>query len=85
MGSLIEELARREAAVRAEAGRLRARIEELTEELARAEEQVTRLGIAREEVTRVLEEPPAADPAGKPGPCGCRKFCHPMRPGHIRG
>jgi hypothetical protein len=68
MGSLIEELARREAAARAEAGRLRARIEELTEELARAEEQVTRLGIAREEVTRVLEEPPAADPAGKPGP-----------------
>src|ERR1035438_10150526 len=75
MGSLIEELRRREEAARAEAGRLRARIEELTEELARAEEQVTRLGITREEVTRVLEEPPAADlvrqegtPAGQPGP-----------------
>jgi hypothetical protein len=62
MGSLIEELARREAAARAEADRLRARVEELTEELARAEEQVTRLTITREEVTRVLEEPPAADP-----------------------
>jgi hypothetical protein len=61
MGSLIEELERREVAARAEADRLRARIEELTGELARAEEQVTRLAIAREEVTRVLEEPPAAD------------------------
>ena len=63
MGSLIEELRRREAAARAEAGRLLARVEELTGELASAEEQVTRLAIAREEVTRVLEEPPAADPA----------------------
>ena len=61
MGSLIEELARREAAARAEADRLRARIEELTGELARAEEQVTRLAITREEVTRILGEPPAAD------------------------
>ena len=75
MGSLIEELRRREAAARAEADRLRARIGELAEELARAEEQVSRLAITREEVTRVLEEPPAADtswqegaPAGKPGP-----------------
>jgi hypothetical protein len=74
MGSLIEELRRREAAARAEADRLRARIEELAEELARAEEQVTRLAIAREEVTRVLEEPPAADAVpqedapGEPGP-----------------
>ena len=67
MGSLIEELRRREAAARAEADRLRARIEELTEELARAEEQVSRLAIAREEVTRVLEEPPAADTAGQDG------------------
>ena len=76
MGSLIEELRRREAAARAEADRLRSRIEELAEELARAEEQVSRLVIAREEVTRVLEEPAAAEPpagqdgrpAGKPGP-----------------
>lgn len=75
MGSLIEELARREAAARAEADRLRARIGELTVELARAEEQVTRLAITREEVTRVLEEPSVADTAqqedgsgGNPGP-----------------
>jgi hypothetical protein len=67
-GSLIEELRRREAAARAEADRLRSRIEELSEELARAEEQATRLAIAREEVTRVLGEPTAADvPAGQDG------------------
>lgn len=65
MGSLAEELERREAAARAEAGRLRARVEELTAELARAEEQVMRLVITREEVARVLEAPPeAALPAG---------------------
>ncbi len=75
MASLTEELKRREAAARAEAGRLRTRIEELSGDLARAEEQVLRLAIAREEVARVLEEPPAAEPArqdvkpeGKPGP-----------------
>jgi hypothetical protein len=75
MGSLIEELKRREAAARAEAGRLRARIGELSEELARAEEQVSRLAITREEVMRVLGEPAAADaarqdggPGGRPGP-----------------
>jgi hypothetical protein len=70
MGSLIEELKRREAAARAEAERLRSRIEELGEELARAEEQVSRLVITREEVVRVMEEPAAAEPAagqdGKP-------------------
>jgi hypothetical protein len=66
MGSLVEELRRREAAARAEADRLRCRIEELAEDLARAEEQVSRLAIAREEVTRVLEEPAAAElPAGQ--------------------
>jgi len=47
MGSLIEELKRREAAARAEADRLRSRIEEFAEELARAEEQVSRLVIAQ--------------------------------------
>jgi hypothetical protein len=67
MGSLVEELKHREAAARAEADRLRSRIEELAEELARAEEQVSRLVIAREEVRRVLEEPAAAEPAaGRP-------------------
>jgi hypothetical protein len=75
MGSLMEELRRREEAARAEADGLRARIEELSADLARAQEQVARLVITREEVTRVLEEPPAADAApreggsgGKPGP-----------------
>jgi hypothetical protein len=68
MGSLIEELRRREAAARAEADRLRSRIEELSEDLSRAEEQASRLAIAREEVTRVLEEPAAAEPpAGQNG------------------
>jgi hypothetical protein len=50
MGSLVEELERREAAARAEADRLRCRIEELHG----AEEQVTRPVITREEVARVL-------------------------------
>jgi hypothetical protein len=62
MGSLMEELRRREAAARAGADRLRSRIEELAEELARAEEQVSRLVIAREEVTRLLEGSAVADP-----------------------
>jgi hypothetical protein len=65
MGSLIEELMRREAAARAGADRLRCRIEELAEELGRAEEQVSRLVIAREEVARLLEEPAVAEPAGQ--------------------
>jgi len=75
MASLIEELKRREAAARAEADRLRGRIEELSGDLARAEEQASRLAIAREEVMRVLEGTPAGDAAGpdggpraKPGP-----------------
>ena len=75
MGSLIEDLKRREAASRAEADRLRSRIEELSGDLARAEEQASRLAIAREEVTRVMEEPAAANPpAGQNGrPAGQAK------------
>jgi hypothetical protein len=46
MGSLIEELKRREEAARAKADQLRARIEELSGDLARAEEQASRLVIA---------------------------------------
>jgi len=76
MGSLVEELKRREAAARAEADRLRSRIGELSQELARVEEQVTRLVITREEVARVLEGPvvagppagPGGEPAGEPRP-----------------
>jgi hypothetical protein len=71
MGSLAGELKRREAAARAEADRLRTRIEELARDLARAEEPASRLVIAREEVTRVLEGPAATEPPagqdGKPG------------------
>ncbi len=67
MGSLVEELRRREAVARAEADRLRSRIEELSEDLARAEEQVTRLAIAQEEVARVLEEPAVSEPSGGQG------------------
>jgi hypothetical protein len=67
MGSLIEELKRREEAARAEADGLRARIGELSGDLARAEERVSRLVITREEVMRVLERPPAADAAGQDG------------------
>jgi hypothetical protein len=66
MGSLIEELKRREAAARAEADRLRSRMEELAQELARAEEHASRLAIAREEVMRVLEEPASAELPGEP-------------------
>ena len=65
MGSLAGEVKRREAAARAEADRLRARIEELSGDLARAEERVLRLAITREEVARVLEEPPEAIPPGR--------------------
>jgi hypothetical protein len=72
MGSLIDELRRREAAARADAGRLRARIEELAEELSGAEERASRLAITLVEVTRVLEEPATAEPPpaapGEPRP-----------------
>jgi hypothetical protein len=79
MGSLIEELRRREAAAQAEADRLRTRMEELAEDLARAEEQVSRLAIAREEVTRVLEEPAAAMPASPGGmPAGESRSASPI-------
>jgi hypothetical protein len=67
MGSLIEELRRREDAAREEADRLRARIGELAGDLARAEEQASRLAVAREEVTRVLAEPASEPPAGQNG------------------
>jgi hypothetical protein len=72
MGSLVEELRRREAAALAEACRLRGLIEELSGDLGRAEEQASRLAIAVEEVTRVLEGPvvpvPGGDPAAVPRP-----------------
>jgi hypothetical protein len=55
MGSLIDELQRREAAARAEAAELRGRIAELAEQLAQAEERLSRLVITRETVEEVLD------------------------------
>jgi hypothetical protein len=75
MGSLVDELRRREAAARAEAEELRGRISQLAERLAGVEERLSRLVIARETVDEVLSEvgadvPPAAGPevTGPPGP-----------------
>jgi hypothetical protein len=68
MGSLIDELQRREAAARQEAEELRERIAQLTERLAQAEGRLSRLVITRETVDEVLSAPgaeavPAAVPA----------------------
>jgi cell division septum initiation protein DivIVA len=63
MGSLIDELQRREAAARAEAEELRGQIAELTEHLAGVEERLSRLVIARETVDEVLSEGAEASPA----------------------
>jgi hypothetical protein len=54
MGSLIEELQRREAAARQEADELRGEIARLTERLARAEERLARLEVTRETVAEIL-------------------------------
>jgi hypothetical protein len=54
MGSLADELQRREAAARAEAEELRGRIAQLAERLAGVEERLSRLVIAREVVDEVL-------------------------------
>jgi hypothetical protein len=54
MGSLVDELQRREAAVRAEAEQLRRQIAELAERLAGVEERLSRLVTAREVVDEVL-------------------------------
>ena len=56
MGSLIDELQRREAAAREEAEGLRGQIAQLTERLAGVEERLSRLVIARETVDEVLSE-----------------------------
>jgi hypothetical protein len=64
VGSLFDELERREAAARAEAEELRGQIAELAERLARAEERLSRLVITQATVEEVLgaaaEAPPAA-------------------------
>jgi hypothetical protein len=66
MGSLLDELERREAAARAEAEELRGRIAELTERLAGAEERLARLVITRETVEEVLDAGRDAPAAGPP-------------------
>jgi hypothetical protein len=65
MGSLLEELARREAAARERAEVIREQIEQLRERLAAEEELVSRLVITRETVAEILggaigpaEQPP---------------------------
>jgi hypothetical protein len=67
MGSLIDELQRREAAARAEVEELRGRIAGLAERLAGVEERLSRLVITREMLGEVLSEagagvPPTAEP-----------------------
>jgi len=64
MGSLLEELARREAAARERAEAIREQIEDLRERLAAEEELVSRLVITRETVAEILGG--AAGPAGQP-------------------
>jgi hypothetical protein len=80
MGSLIEELQRREAAARQEVDELRGEIARLNERLARAEEALSRLEITRETVAEILggagaERPEAgqvAKAAAGPVPAGSR-------------
>lgn len=54
MGSLIEELQRREAAARREVDELRGEIAQLNERLTQAEEKLSRLEITRETVAEIL-------------------------------
>ena len=67
MGSLVDELQRREVAARAEAERLRGQIAELSERLAGVEEQLSRLVIARDVVDEVLAGASTAEVSPVPG------------------
>ncbi|MCW2914594.1 MAG: hypothetical protein JWN52_2662 [Actinomycetia bacterium] len=64
MGSLLEELARREAAARRRAEQIRQQIAELSQRLAAEDELVSRLLITRETVEQVLDE--AGQPTESP-------------------
>jgi len=78
MGSLIDELQRREAAAREEAEDLRGRIAQLAERLAGVEERLSRLVITRETVDEVLSGSGAeASPAVMPDGVA------PSRSGHL--
>ena len=75
MGSLIEELQRREAAGRQEVDELRGEITRLTQRLARAEERLSRLEITRETVPGILGDVGPGQPtagAADPAPVGSR-------------
>lgn len=74
MGSLIDELQRREAAAREEAEELRGQIAQLTARLAGAEERLSRLVVARETVDEVLSET---------GPEAMPEETAPSRFGHL--
>jgi hypothetical protein len=65
MGSLIEELQRREAAARQEVDELRGEIARLNDRLARAGERLSRLEITRETVTEILGGAGAERPTGQ--------------------
>jgi hypothetical protein len=67
MGSLIEELQRREAAARREADELRSVIARLNERLAQAEERLSRLEITRETVAEILGGAGADQPVAGQG------------------
>jgi chromosome segregation ATPase len=79
MGSLIDELQRREAAAREEAEELRGRIAQLTERLAGAEERLSRLVITRETVEEVLNGSGAEAAPATVMPDGVA----PSRSGHL--
>ena len=66
MGSLVDELRRREAAARAEAERPRGQIAELAERMAGVGEPLSRLVIAREVVNEVPDRA-AAEVSPVPG------------------
>lgn len=78
MGSLIDELRRREAAARAEAEELRTRIAELTERLAGVEGRLSRLVITRETVEEVLSVAGA-----EASPAAVLDGTVPARPGRL--
>lgn len=77
MGSLVDELQRREAVARGEADELRGRIAELTDRLAGVGERLSRLVIARETVDEVLSEAgEEAGPAAAPNGTAPSQFGH---------
>src|SRR2546421_22357 len=79
MGSLIDELQRREATAREEAEELRGRIGQLAERLAGVEERLSRLVITRETVEEVLNGSGAEATPATVVPDGAA----PSRPGHL--